>query len=370
MKKSIGFPVLAALFFVLLLRYPSAAADAVREGMTLAFASAIPALFPFFIASTLLTESGLSAALGRLLASPMQALYGVSGNSAAAILLGLTGGYPVGAQTICTLYHTKQLSQTEAEYLLGFCNNTGPAFIVGMVGVGICGCFKTGLILYGIHAVSALFIGLLLPHKRSIAPSASSKTLLFSPISHLPACLVNAVQQALQTSLLVAAFIISASIFLSLLRITGIFALLQTVFPFSLFSLPASTAEPIFSGIIELTNGLLRLPHILLSKSQLLPLASFLLGFGGLSVHCQTLSLAQAAGLSCRIHFFGKLLHGILSGFITYCLSRFFPQTVPVFSTIHPLQSPSLPFLSVSLFCMIVVILLTFYAGKHLQNRL
>ena len=54
------------------------------------------------------------------------------------------------------------VSREEAERLLGFCNNSGPAFIVGAVGAGIFGSPSVGLALYGIHILAAVLTGLLL----------------------------------------------------------------------------------------------------------------------------------------------------------------------------------------------------------------
>ena len=45
-----------------------------------------------------------------------------------------------------------------------------------------------------------------------------------------------------------------------------------------------------------------------------------MLGWAGLSVHCQVLSFLNEAGLSARTYLLGKLLHGLLSA----CLAGIF----------------------------------------------
>ena len=45
---------------------------------------------------------------------------------------------------------------TEAERLLAFCNNSGPAFILGVVGVGVFGSSRVGLLLYLAHAAASI----------------------------------------------------------------------------------------------------------------------------------------------------------------------------------------------------------------------
>ena len=82
-----------------LLAASETAAQAVREGLALCGGSVIPALFPFLVVSRLFVATGSAAALGQLLAPLTRRMLGVSGPGGTAVLLGLLGGYPVGAQT-------------------------------------------------------------------------------------------------------------------------------------------------------------------------------------------------------------------------------------------------------------------------------
>ena len=117
----------------LLLARSAEAAQAVRDGLSLCAGSVIPALFPFLAVSGLLTalDAGASPALG-----PLARLLGCSQAGARAFLLGLTGSYPVGARTVAQLYRRGGISRREAGRLLMFSNNCGPAFILGVAGLG------------------------------------------------------------------------------------------------------------------------------------------------------------------------------------------------------------------------------------------
>ena len=111
----------------------------------------IPALFPFFVLSILLNRLGLPGMLGKLFAPFASRLYGISGAGASALLIGLTGGYPLGAAYIADMERQGSITASEGERLLGFCNNSGPAFIIGAVGSGVFGSVKIGLLLYAVH---------------------------------------------------------------------------------------------------------------------------------------------------------------------------------------------------------------------------
>ena len=116
---------------------PSQAIAGAKDGLTLCFNVIVPSLFPFFVLSSLVVDLGLAAWLGRAMEGVMRPLFRVSGSCASAVALGFIGGYPVGARTALQLYEQGLCSKPEAERLLAFCNNSGPAFILGVVGAGI-----------------------------------------------------------------------------------------------------------------------------------------------------------------------------------------------------------------------------------------
>ena len=142
----------AALALVL---WPGEAMGAMRDGLKLCGNVIVPSLFPFFVLSSLVVELGMSRYLGRLFQPVMAPLFRVNGACASALALGFVGGYPVGARTAISLYQNGQCSKTEAERLLAFCNNSGPAFIFGVVGAGVFGSGALGLLLYLVHMAAS-----------------------------------------------------------------------------------------------------------------------------------------------------------------------------------------------------------------------
>ena len=130
-----ALPALAlAAAFAALLRFPQEVSAAVTEGLRLSVSVLIPSLFPFFICVNLTSALGLTGVLARVFAPVMRQMFHVSGAGCTAVLCGAAGGYPSGAQCVAALYREGQLSRAEAEYLLLFCNNAGPAFLFGAVG--------------------------------------------------------------------------------------------------------------------------------------------------------------------------------------------------------------------------------------------
>ena len=133
---------------------------AAKSGVELCWNVIIPSLFPFFVVSQLTVRLGLAEKLGRLAEPLMRPLFGVSGRCASALILGFIGGYPVGAKTVIALYSEGGITKTEAERMLAFSNNSGPAFILGVVGAGIFVDMRIGLILYLAHFAASIIVGL------------------------------------------------------------------------------------------------------------------------------------------------------------------------------------------------------------------
>ena len=164
-----GFGLLCAVLS--LLSCPEEALEAARGGVTLCLNVIIPSLFPFFVLSALVVDLGLSRYFGRALQWMMRPLFHVSGTCASALALGLIGGYPVGDRTAVSLYEKGLCSKTEAERMLAFCNNSGPAFILGVVGVGVFSSSRAGIFLYLAHAAASLCVGFLYRFYKARSPA-------------------------------------------------------------------------------------------------------------------------------------------------------------------------------------------------------
>ena len=306
-----ALPALAlAAAFAALLRFPQEVSAAVTEGLRLSVSVLIPSLFPFFICVNLTSALGLTGVLARVFAPVMRQMFHVSGAGCTAVLCGAAGGYPSGAQCVAALYREGQLSRAEAEYLLLFCNNAGPAFLFGAVGtvlgIGMTGC----LLLWGIHLLSALVIGLV--NRPKEAPNAA-----LPPVQRANAsgAVVEAVRSAGQAVLQITMFVAAFSVLARLLTMAAAHILPDGVCT-------------VLTGMLELSGGIAALANLPIALRWKLALASFFLGFGGLCVWMQTQAVLAPAGLSGCGMLLAKLAQGLLAALMTYFLAPLLPETV------------------------------------------
>ena len=310
-----------------LITAPTQAMTGAKNGLTLCCNVIIPSLFPFFVLSSLAVDLGLAAYLGRLLEGVMRPLFRVSGCCAMAVVLGFVGGYPLGAKTALELYRQGLCTKTETERLLAFCNNSGPAFILGVVGAGIFGSGQIGLLLYASHCVASLLTGLLFRfygHEDQRAKATSYP----KPIAAttIPAAFTNGVVRSFSNLLNICAFVIFFSALLQLMSYFGVFTAIARLL--SLVGVSSRYAPQLVAGLLELTSGVSSLGGVASSAGSI-SMAAFMLGWAGLSVHCQVLSFIGGSGLSVRTYLVGKLLHGGLSALFVAGLFRLFSFEAP-----------------------------------------
>jgi len=330
--REILYAVALGLCAAALLVYPTQAVQAAREGLRLCGNVIIPSLFPFFVLSNFCVEIGLIRHLGRLLEPLMRPLFRVSGSCASAFVLGIVGGYPVGAKTALSLYEKRYIGKEEAERLLAFCNNCGPAFIFGVVGAGVFASSRIGLLLYMVHILASVIVGILFRF-RSGGVSNTPVSMRIEAVS-FSAAFTGSIRAALQSTLNICAFVLFFTVIIRLLVLSGLITLLASGLGTLLipFGLTEQLAEKLLIGAIELSSGVASLSGAAGSISAKLAMAAFVLGWAGLCVHCQVLSFLGSSGLSARSYLLGKLLHGGISAALTAIFVQILPIQVQVSS--------------------------------------
>lgn len=317
----------AALALVL---WPEQSMDAMRDGLDLCGNVILPSLFPFFVLSSLVVELGMSRYLGKLLEPVMAPLFRVNGNCAAALALGAVGGYPVGARTAIQIYENGQCSRAEAERMLAFCNNSGPAFILGVVGAGVFGSGAAGLLLYLAHLLASLLVGVLFRfYKPGDGPQTRRGRGPQFQTASFSKAFTRSVTGALTSTLNICAFVLFFTVFLRILAHAGVLSGAARLLSALLapLGMDQTWAERLLTGLVEVSSGVSSLTDGALSGR--LSMAAFMLGWAGVSVHCQVLAFLGDSGLSVRTYLAGKLLHGGLSALLARLLFRVIPLNAP-----------------------------------------
>ncbi len=322
LKKNI-ISVLSVLFVICLVIFSKSNLTATLDGIKLWANSVLPSLFPFFVAVELLGNTNVVYYLSKFLDKFMRPIFNVPGVGAFPFIMGLISGYPVGAKIVSNLYLNGSCTKDEAERLLCFTNNSGPLFIMGTVGISFYANSTIGLILLFTHILASITVGIILgiiSRKRANNISVNSNSLSKKKdlqVSELGEVLGNSIFNSIKTVLIIGGFVTIFSVIISILERTKILIIFSSVLS-KIFGFDQDLILGLFTGLIEFTNGLSIISKIHLKAISInIALSSFLLGFGGISITLQVLSIISKSKLSIRKYVGGKLIHGIIATIYT-----------------------------------------------------
>lgn len=249
------------------------------NGLELWLHSMIPTLLPFMILSGILVRMGLTEGFVTLIYPLVGPVFRVSKSACYVITMGFMCGFPMGAKCIDDMYSHGKIDDAEAAWLLAFCNNIGPVYLISFA-LPLLGCRNLWPCVFGMYGLPLLY-GLCLrytvfrtiryPHTQYQKHRLESPT---APLVSFLEALNESVFASLQSILMLGGYMI---LFNLLMLLPGLI-------------LPQNWA--FVAPILEITGGLKLL-------GDKFPFYSLLmLPFGGLSCIAQTYSCISHTKLS------------------------------------------------------------------------
>ena len=287
-----GLPVL--VLFLAMLFSPKAVFEGAESGLLLWFQVVFPTLFPFMLVSGLMLSGGGLVVISRIFGRLFSTLFATSPNGSFAVIAGFLCGYPMGAKVSADLVRSGRISRDEGAYLLSFCNNTSPIFIMNFIVWKIFDreelMIPTLLILIGVPAFLSLFFRRFYLKGRKKFPDLSDKkknNVKLLNFEMLDSCLADSFESIVKVGL----YIIFFSILIAL--------------PGKL-----SAGHPLLAGILpalEMTNGILMIHKAAPDLTVSYPLILGLTSFGGFCSAAQTKCMLTAASLPILPYIIQKL---------------------------------------------------------------
>ena len=276
-------------------------AHSVKSGLSLCANVIIPSVFPFIVLSDFLYANANFSLLNRT-GRFFERIFKINRIGLYPFILGILCGFPLGVKSAKELYSDGYLTKNETERLIGFCNNTGPAFLVSGIGLGLRGNFAEGLLLYFSMAASAILTGFIF----SICENTEKTNFCLNFKKRFS--LTESIKNAGYATLTICSYLTFFACIVGLLRNmigqTPLYILLISFIEVGSASSILSKSD-VFSDIITLA------------------LTSFAVGFSGFSVHLQALSYLEGTDLSTKRYFLMKITQGIISFIITFIIARF-----------------------------------------------
>lgn len=290
---SISFGIL--LYFILC--YSTVAKEYAYLGLHVWFNQMIPSLLPFMIISSMLIHLNLDQIIVKPFAHIFRLIYRISDSAIYVLIMGFLCGFPMGAKTAALEYETGKISKDEAEYLLAFVNNIGPAYYLSFVYGNIISKqhLLFGLcLLYGVPILYGILLRYTVYRKRLSKPVALYG-LKASP--QQTTTFFSAMDTSIHHGLIQIAMLGGYMILCNLL----------VMIPKLIFQ-HAPVICSFFHSLLEISGGLLSIRALNLSTMQTFAYTHTFLVFTGISCHLQTFHILKQSGLSCKKYMLHKII--------------------------------------------------------------
>lgn len=355
--KSISAIAGAIFAGAVLIVFSSEIAEGITEGLKSSFELLVPSLFPFMVFSSFLIRSGISEKAGYLMSWIAKHFLRLPPEAGSAVVLGLTGGFPVGAKCVSLLYEKGRVSQRQAEQLMLFCVCAGPSFLVTGVGVMLTGSFISGMILYLSQVVSALILGFVSgriysprKHRRisgkseisdrslnEVQPIYSQSNNTVIPLRYaqssenahsakttkrLSDAFIQSCSDGCNSMLMMCALIALFTALIQVLHSLGTDNALSSALEY--FGMDSRIADNAFYIIAEVSGACKK---TVLSGCPLY-ITAFASGFGGLCVHIQVFAFLGNIRISRLRYFIFRIINAFLSSAIVYIICGIYDPAV------------------------------------------
>ena len=286
---------------LLFLLFPGDVCHGAKEGLGLWFYSVLPALLPFMILSNFMIRMNITHVVTRHIAPIMKKIYHIPESCCYPVVIGMLTGYPMGARTTAQLYERGDYTREDAGYIMSFCNNASPMFLIEFMGAECLG-LKQPIQLLVIVLFSAWVNTFFCKYRFSKGTCASNRTGAVRPEKSTTIPIMKALDESIIDG------------FLTITRVGGYIIL---------FAILTEWAEqiqwipilPKYLGIslLEITTGGTLFSKIPLEAWLKEGIFAGICAFGGISSVAQTASVLQGTDLSVKEYFIAKLRQAILA---------------------------------------------------------
>ena len=301
---SLTIPIL--ILFFSMLSFPQTVFTGASYGLVLWFRHVLPTLLPYMILINVLICTPALHWICRITSTFLCPLLGTSYYGTFAVLTGFLCGYPMGAKTTSDLLNVNKISRSEASYLLSFCNNTSPAFILSYVVAQNMKernlCIPFFLILTFTPLMLSFIFRLFdrLPESScsfpQVTPGSFSNPSESISDSFLDRCILNA--------------------FESVTKVGGYMMMFSVLIQLLASVLPNTTFSLLLYSSLEISTGIRLLFSSALYTTEKIILCAFLTSFGGWCCIAQTYSMISSSQLPILPYITAKLVTALVTSLL------------------------------------------------------
>lgn len=290
--------ILLLNIFIFLFLYSINVKENILYAFNIWFNTLIPSIFPFIIISSLLINYGFIDILSYIFGPLVEHIFYLPKEAAYAIIISFFTGFPTGSKYVRDLLENNIIDEEEANHLIMFTSYSNPLFVISGIGEAMLGNKEIGIIIFTMHVISGLLVGLIFRKKRrrKVSKNISNNKESFITV------LINSINNAFK-------------ILLNMLGIIIFFLIVISMFD-NIFSNNLFTA--IIKGLLEMTTGINNLVKMNINNRFKASLIGFFLSFSGICVHFQTKSIIDGTKIQYKKYLIARILHALLCFILIY----------------------------------------------------
>jgi len=278
----------------------------IYESTKIWFYNLVPTIFPIYIIiDLLLNYNGLNY-LSKIFAYVMKKVFKCKKETSFVFLLSLISGFPSNSKYLKNLLDKKTINNQEALKLLFFTHFSNPLFIIESIGISFLQNKKIGIIILIIHYLTNILIGIFTRNYyvdlKTNNIKDENKSLSFI------ACLTNSIFNTVKILFLlfgiITFFMLITSIIRENIKINPLF-------------------NSLLCSLLEMTGGLKSLAELNISINLKATLMTFLISFGGFSIHMQVFSILSDYKIKYLPYLITRIMHGLISASLVYLILNF-----------------------------------------------
>lgn len=318
------YAICAFIIFLIIaiLLNPTVYIQSSYNGIILWAKSVLPALFPFFFLTKLLTNFNIVEKIANLSSFFTKKLFNCSGISNYVFLLSILSGYPIGAKLTAELYKNKAITNAEAVRMCSFCSTSGPIFVIGTVGATMFSSAKIGVIIFVSHIISAIINGMIF---RFYKKNEEKTAVFYKKEANLQNILAETIYDSIISILIVGGYIALFYLLIDIFTNYKILTLFQNCIShiLALANIDVACSFGLISGIIEITRGCFELSHTSNVFWSVI-FATGLISWGGFSIHLQSLTFLKQCNIKTGFFFFQKIIQTFISMVVCFVILAIF----------------------------------------------
>lgn len=290
MKKNFTFVLFFIIFIILIFLNKDLVTESAVNSITLFQNKVFPSLFIMFIIQDLIINYNGAIFFNILLNNLFKKLFKISSSGQMAFTLSLFSGSPSNAFILNELVENKQISTKEANHILKFSYFANPLFLYTMLSL-------TFEIFITFKIITSLYLSNFILAFCLRKETFKSNEVFKIHNNNFGFILTNAIKKSINTLIMILGSISFFMIFSSLISI-----FIHNNFFFT-----------ICSGLFEITAGLNNLITLETTIFIKKIIATFIISFGGLSIHSQIFSIISTTNLSYKSFLKGRILASLLA---------------------------------------------------------